>query len=82
MLSLQRYTLIDYTHEIYKYALSFLQASDEASLRALEALMTEFFAPSTTNGRKREIGKKSKFSHSFLLQIRVIFTVMKVHSKV
>ncbi|CAI9743355.1 exportinexportin-6-like [Octopus vulgaris] len=30
-------------------------ASDEASLRGLEALMTEFFAVATTNSRKREI---------------------------
>ncbi|XP_076324683.1 LOW QUALITY PROTEIN: exportin-6-like [Tachypleus tridentatus] len=30
-------------------------SSDQSSLRALESLMTEFFSPSTTNGRKREI---------------------------
>lgn len=33
------------------------QASEEASLRALESLMTEFFYSCTTNERKREIGK-------------------------
>lgn len=33
-----------------------LQASEEASLRALESLMTEFFHNCTTNERKREIG--------------------------
>ncbi len=33
------------------------QASEEASLRALESLMTEFFHSCTTNERKREIGK-------------------------
>lgn len=33
------------------------QASEEASLRALESLMTEFFHDCTTNERKREIGK-------------------------
>lgn len=33
------------------------QASEEASLRALESLMTEFFHNCTTNERKREIGK-------------------------
>lgn len=33
------------------------QASDENSLRALEALMNEFFDGRTTNDRKREIGK-------------------------
>lgn len=35
------------------------QASEEASLRALESLMTEFFHDCTTNERKREIGKWS-----------------------
>ena len=35
-----------------------LQASEEASLRALESLMTEFFHSCTTNERKREIGKR------------------------
>lgn len=34
-----------------------LQASEDASLRALESLMTEFFHNCTTNERKREIGK-------------------------
>jgi len=33
------------------------QASEEASLRALESLMTEFFHNCTTNERKREIGE-------------------------
>lgn len=33
------------------------QASEDASLRALESLMTEFFHDCTTNERKREIGK-------------------------
>lgn len=33
-----------------------LQASDQESLHALEGLMTEFFEPSTTNERKRQIG--------------------------
>lgn len=33
-----------------------VQASEEASLRALESLMTEFFHNCTTNERKREIG--------------------------
>lgn len=33
------------------------KASEEASLRALESLMTEFFHSCTTNERKREIGK-------------------------
>lgn len=33
------------------------QASVEASLRALESLMTEFFHSCTTNDRKREIGE-------------------------
>uniref|UniRef100_A0A672QHL7 Exportin-6-like n=1 Tax=Sinocyclocheilus grahami TaxID=75366 RepID=A0A672QHL7_SINGR len=32
-------------------------ASEEASLRALESLMTEFFHSCTTNDRKREIGE-------------------------
>lgn len=36
---------------------SLCQASEEASLRALESLMTEFFHDCTTNERKREIGK-------------------------
>ena len=35
----------------------FTQASNEASLQALETLMSEFFSPVTTNERKREIGK-------------------------
>ena len=34
----------------------FFQASDEASLRALEGLMQEFFSGQTTNERKRQIG--------------------------
>ncbi|XP_077979557.1 exportin-6-like isoform X2 [Glandiceps talaboti] len=34
---------------------SIMASEDESNLKALEALMTEFFAPSTTNERKREI---------------------------
>ena len=37
------------------------QASEEASLRALESLMTEFFHNCTTNERKREIGEFMPF---------------------
>lgn len=33
------------------------QASDDASLRSLEALMNEFFSGTTDNHRKREIGE-------------------------
>uniref|UniRef100_A0A672QHV0 Exportin-6-like n=1 Tax=Sinocyclocheilus grahami TaxID=75366 RepID=A0A672QHV0_SINGR len=37
-------------------------ASEEASLRALESLMTEFFHSCTTNDRKREIGEHIVFT--------------------
>lgn len=40
------------------------QASEEASLRALESLMTEFFHSCTTNERKREIGKCLEMSNN------------------
>lgn len=42
------------------------QATEEGSLCALESLMTEFFHSSTTNERKREIGKVKSHSFTFL----------------
>ena len=49
------------------------QASDEASLHALEALMNEFFSESADNLRKREIGNNitCKFCLDHWFQISV-----------
>ena len=55
--------VLDKVHDLYLQTFAYLfpviihQASEEASLRALESLMTEFFHSCTTNERKREIGK-------------------------
>lgn len=40
------------------FVLHYIQATLEESLKGLEVLMNEFFAPSTGNERKREIGRK------------------------
>lgn len=51
---------------IFLIFLSCSQETEEASLRALESLMTEFFHSCTTNERKREIGKATYSLHKIL----------------
>ena len=57
----------------------FIQSLDDNSLRALEGLMNEFFASSTTNQRKREIGEYKRQGYVDVLAVLDFLYFIYIH---